>query len=199
LSRNEKWLDVPLQNFDASLIDLDIDPATAPEDYVRSMMDIMVLGFQTDITRVMSYMMAREDGMGFGDNFPKIALGLQGHHTISHDRATGHWENWGRLDRWYAQQFNYFLDKMKNTTDVYGPLLDNTLILYGSACSTTHNARNCPLILAGGSNLGVEHGAYTHFDEKKERLSNLFVSMLNKLDIETVRFSDSTGPLSAVL
>ena len=199
LSRNEKWLNIPLQDFDASLINLDIDPTTAPEDYVRSMMDIMVLGFQTDITRVMSYMMAREDGMGFGDNFPKIALGLQGHHTISHDRATGHWEDWGRLDRWYAKQFDYFLNKMKNTKDIYGSLLDNTLVLYGSACSTTHNARNCPLILAGGSKLGVQHGTYTQFDEKKERLSNLFVSMLNKLDVETVSFSDSTGPLSAIL
>jgi hypothetical protein len=199
LNRNEKWLDVPLKNFDASLINMDVDPTSAPEDYVRSMLDIMVLGFQTDNTRVMSYMMAREDGMGFGDNFPKIALGLQGHHTISHDRATGHWDDWGRLDRWYAKQFNYFLNKMKNTKDVYGSLLDNTLILYGSACSTTHNARNCPLILAGGSELGVEHGAYTQFDEKKERLSNLFVSMLNKLDVETVSFSDSTGPLSAIL
>jgi hypothetical protein len=199
LNRNEKWLDVPLKDFDASLINMDVDPTSAPEDYVRSMLDIMVLGFQTDNTRVMSYMMAREDGMGFGDNFPKIALGLQGHHTISHDRATGHWDDWGRLDRWYAKQFNYFLNKMKNTKDVYGSLLDNTLILYGSACSTTHNARNCPLILAGGSELGVEHGAYTQFDEKKERLSNLFVSMLNKLDVETVSFSDSTGPLSAIL
>lgn len=167
LNRNEKWLDVPLKDFDASLINMDVDPTSAPEDYVRSMLDIMVLGFQTDITRVMSYMMAREDGMGFGDNFPKIALGLQGHHTISHDRATGHWDDWGRLDRWYAKQFNYFLNKMKNTKDVYGSLLDNTLILYGSACSTTHNARNCPLILAGGSELGVEHGAYTQFDEKR--------------------------------
>ncbi len=196
LNRNEQWLDVPMKEFDASLINLDVDPTTAPEDYVRSMMDLMILGFQTDATRVISYMMAREDGMGFGDNFPKIALGLQGHHTISHDRATGHWEDWGRLDRWYAKQFAYFMDKMKNTKDVHGSLLDNTLILYGSSCSTTHNARNCPLILAGGSKLGLQHGTYTKFEEKEERLSNLFVSMLNKLDIETESFSDSTGKLS---
>ena len=196
LNRNEKWLDVPMEEFDSSLINLDVDPTSAPEDYVRSMMDLMILGFQTDATRVMSYMMAREDGMGFGDNFPKIALGLQGHHTISHDRVTGHWGDWGRLDRWYAKQFAYFINKMKNTKDIHGSLLDNTLILYGSACSTTHNARNCPLILAGGSDLGVKHGAYTKFEEKQERLSNLFVSMLNKLDIETESFSDSTGKLS---
>ena len=196
LNRNEQWLDIPMKEFDASLINLDVDPTTAPEDYVRSMMDLMILGFQTDATRVISYMMAREDGMGFGDNFPKIALGLQGHHTISHDKGTGHWEDWGRLDRWYAKQFAYFIDKMKNTKDVHGSLLDNTLILYGSACSTTHNARNCPLILAGGSKLGIQHGTYTKFEEKDERLSNLFVSMLNKLDIETESFSDSTGKLS---
>ena len=196
LNRNEQWLDVPMKDFDASLINLDVDPTAAPEDYVRSMMDLMILGFQTDATRVISYMMAREDGMGFGDNFPKIALGLQGHHTISHDRATGHWEDWGRLDRWYARQFAYFIDKMKNTKDVHGSLLDNTLILYGSACSTTHNARNYPLILAGGSKMGLQHGTYTKFEEKEERLSNLFVSMLNRLHIETEEFSDSTGRLS---
>jgi hypothetical protein len=196
LNRNEQWLDVPMKDFDASLINLDVDPTAAPDDYVRSMMDLMILGFQTDATRVISYMMAREDGMGFGDNFPKIALGLQGHHTISHDKATGHWEDWGRLDRWYARQFAYFIDKMKNTKDVHGSLLDNTLILYGSACSTTHNARNYPLILAGGSMMGLQHGTYTKFEEKEERLSNLFVSMLNRLDIETEQFSDSTGRLS---
>ena len=115
LVRNEKWLDIPMKDFDASLINLDVDPTSAPQDYVRSMMDLIVLGFQTDCTRVINYMMAREDGMGFVDNFPKIALGLQGHHTISHDVTTGHWEEWGRLDRWYSKQFSYFLDKMKNT------------------------------------------------------------------------------------
>lgn len=196
LTRNEKWLDVPMKEFDASLINLDVDPTAAPEDYVRSMMDLIILGFQTDATRVISYLMAREDGMGFGDNFPKIALGLQGHHTISHDKATGHWEDWGRLDRWYAKQFAYFINKMKNTKDIHGSLLDNTLILYGSACSTTHNARNYPLILAGGSKMGVNHGEYTVFDEKQERLSNLYLNMLNRLDVNTESFSDSTGKLS---
>ena len=199
LNRNERWLDIPMKDFDASLINLDVDPTSAPQDYVRSMMDLMILGFQTDATRVISYLMAREDGMGFGDNFPKIVLGLKGHHTISHDRATGHWEDWGRLDRWYAKQFAYFIEKMKNTQDLHGSLLDNTMILYGSACSTTHNARNYPLILAGGSKLGIEHGAFTKFDENKERLSNLYLNMLNRLDIEVDSFSDSTGKLSTTI
>ena len=83
-----------------------------------------------------------------------------------------------------TESMEFLLDKMKNTKDVHGSLLDNTLILYGSACSTTHNARNYPLILAAGSKMGLQHGTYTKFKEKEERLSNLFVSMFNRLDVE---------------
>ena len=55
LVRNEKWLDIPMKEFDASLLNLDVDPTSAPQDYVRSMMDLIVLGFQTDCTRVINY------------------------------------------------------------------------------------------------------------------------------------------------
>jgi hypothetical protein len=199
VKRNEKWLDIPMKEFDASLLNLDVAATLDPQAYLRSMLDLMVLGFQTDATRVMTYMMAREDGMGFGDNFPKLALGLRGHHSMSHDKSKGHWEDWGRYDQWLAKQFAYFIDKMKTTRDEHGSLLDNTLILYGSACSSTHNARNCPLILAGGSNLGAKHGTYTKFKEKEVPLSNLFVSMLNSVDVKTEQFSDSTGKLPAIL
>ncbi len=79
----------------------------------RSMMDLDDFGLSNHERYKSDYLHdgPGEDGMGFGDNFPKIALGLKGHHTISHDKATGHWEDWGRLDRWYAKQFAYFIDK----------------------------------------------------------------------------------------
>ena len=124
----------------------------------------MVLGFQTDATRVMTYMLGREDGMGFGDNFPRLTVGVnKGHHTISHDTHEGHWDEWGPFDRWYAEQFAYFVGRMQETGDEWGPLIDNTMMLYGSSCTTTHNARNYPLALVGGKNLGVRHGHYRRF------------------------------------
>lgn len=199
LQRNEQWLDIPMKAFDANHLRLDVDATVDPEAYIRATMDLMVLAFQTDLTRVLSYMIAREDGMGFGDNFPKLALGLKGHHGITHDKSSDHWADWGRYDQWLARQFAYFLKQMKNVTDEHGPILDNTLVLYGSACSSTHNARNYPLVLAGGSSLGAQHGSYTVFDEKHTPMSNLFVSMLNAVGVETERFSDSTGKLPAVL
>lgn len=198
VKRNEKWLEVPMKDFDASTLNLDVGAELDPDAYIRSMMDLIVLGFQTDSTRVITYMMAREDGMGYGDNFPKLALNLKGHHAISHDLSEGRWEHWGKYDRWLAGHFAYFLDKMKTTKDEHGTLLDNTLVLYGSACSSTHNANNCPLVLAGGSNMGLKHGAYTIFDEKKIHLSNLLLSMLNAVGVKMDTFSDSTGVLPAV-
>ncbi|MEQ8765101.1 MAG: DUF1552 domain-containing protein [Planctomycetota bacterium] len=221
IQRNEAWLDTPLKPFSAEHLELDPNPKADPAAYVRTTFDLMVLGFQTDATRVMTYMMAREDGMGFGDSWPRLTIGVnKGHHTISHDTFDGHFEEWGPLDRWYAEQFAYFVGRMKETKDEWGSLLDNTMALYGSSCSTTHNARNYPLALVGGQNLGVRHGHYTRYsksaiveanndplsgaliqDAKRRRADddlpcgNLLLSMLHALGIEEEQFADSTGPL----
>ena len=197
--RNKHWLDIPMKDFDADSLNFNVDAALDPQAYVRSTIDLMVLGFQTDMTRVMTYMMAREDGMGFGENFPRLSLGLKkGHHSISHDKSDGHWEDWGSYDAWLARQFAYFVKKMSETHDEHGPLLDNTMVLYGSACSSTHNARNYPLVLAGGEKMGLKHGGYHVFEEKDTPMSNLFVSMLNAANVPTESFSDSTGKLPAI-
>ena len=221
VERNERWLDTPMKPFSAEHLALDPDPKIDPGAYVRTMYDLMVLGFQTDATRVMSYMLAREDGMGFGDGWPRLAVGVErGHHTISHDTHKGHWDQWGPYDRWYAEQFAYFLGRMKETTDEWGPLLDNTMVLYGSSCTTTHNARNYPLALCGGRKLGVRLGHYTRFSRSamverqndpvtgalvtdvKRRFAeddlpaaHLFVGMLQALGIETSSFGGAEGPL----
>lgn len=191
IQRNETWLDVPLKDFSADHIDFAADANINPEAYIRTMMDLIVLAFQLDLTEVATYMMAREDGMGLGDAFPKLALGLKkGHHKISHDKSKGHWQEWGQYDQWLAGQFSYFLERMHNTQDEFGSLLDNTQVLYGSACSSTHNARNYPLILAGGKNMGLKHGQYHKFSEKVP-LSNLYLTMLQAAGVPTSRFADS--------
>ncbi|MCK5942722.1 MAG: hypothetical protein KAI24_12170, partial [Planctomycetes bacterium] len=126
------------------------------------------------------------------------ALGIKrGHHTISHDNHEGHWEQWGRYDRWHAEQFAYFVKRLAECEDEQGSLLDQTEVLYGSCCSTTHNARNLPLALVGGSQLGLKHGAYRKYDESVP-FSNVFVGMLNAVGIPTERFADSTGSMPEI-
>ena len=198
IRRNEAWLDRPLPPFDSSHLDLDIAPDVDPASYLRAMYDLIVLALQLDLTRVVTYMTGREDGMGFADQFPNRALGIKrGHHTISHDQHEGHWQQWGRYDRWHAEQFAYFLQRLEETMDERGALLDTTEVLYGSCCSTTHNARNLPLALCGGGKLGIRHGAYTKYDEDTP-FSNLFVGMLNAVGVPSASFADSTGTLPEI-
>jgi len=198
LRRNEAWLDRPLPKFDSSHVDLDIAPDVDPAAYLRSMYDLIALALQLDLTRVVTYMTGREDGMGFADSFPNRALGIKrGHHTISHDGHEGHWEQWGRYDRWHAEQFAHFVKRLDETEDERGSLLDQTQILYGSCCSTTHNARNLPLALLGGGRLGLQHGHYRKYDESTP-FSNVFVGMLNAVGVATERFADSTGGMPEI-
>ncbi|MDU0353656.1 DUF1552 domain-containing protein [Paraglaciecola aquimarina] len=198
IKRNEAWLDIPLKSVNTDHLDLMVDAKVDPQAYIRSMYDLMVLAFQLDLTEVISFMVSREDGMGVGDAYPILGLGLKkGHHAISHDKADGHWQEWGQYDQWLVSHFAYFVERMKNTEDEFGSLLDNTQIMYGSACSTTHNARNCPIILAGGKNMGLKHGSYTKFSESVP-LSNLYVNQLRAAGILTDTFSDSTDKMTGM-
>lgn len=221
IRRNESWLDTPIPEFDAGHLAFDAAAAADPAGYQKAMYDLMVLGLQLDLTRVMTYMLAREDGLGVGENWPRLAVGVErGHHTISHDTHDGHWDQWGPYDRWYAQNFSHLLKRLAETRDEHGPLLDSTMVLYGSACTTTHNARNYPTLLAGGRAMGVRLGHYTRFSrtamlesqnealtgapltDLKRRLgeddlpfANLLLSMLHALGVEAESFADSEGPL----
>lgn len=199
IARNEAWLDTPRVKVDGSGLDLDLAAEVDPQGYLRTMLDLMVLALQTDLTRVLTYMMAREDGMGFGENFPKLALGLKkGHHTISHDKADGHWAEWGAYDRWLTSQLAYFVERLRTVEDEHGPVLDNTLVLYGSACSSTHNAVNYPLVLAGGKNLGVQSRGFVRTVEETP-MSNLLLTLLRTVGVDSSGFSDSTGNADELL
>lgn len=200
VKRNEQWLDRPLKSFDSSHVDFDIAAKNDPKAYLQSMFDLITLAFQIDLTRVVTFQMAREDGMGVSDGFPNNAVGIKaGHHKLSHDKGKDRWKNWGTYDKWLNERVAEFFQKLNNTSDEHGPLLDNTLVLYGSACSNSHNARNYPLILAGGNRFGaIQHGEYTVFDEKHHHACDLFLSMLRSVDVQVDSFGDSTGPLPKI-
>ena len=107
-------------------------------------------------------------------------------------------EHWAEYDRYLAEQFAYFLSRMSAVREREERLLDDTLVLYGSGTSTTHNARNYPLILAGGKNLGLKHGRF--LKQKEERpLGDLFVTMLHRLDIPVKSFADNASEFTELV
>lgn len=156
-----------------------------PNRYIRSMLDLIVLAYQADLTRVITYMMGREDGIGLAEHFPKSILGQNmGHHEITHSMSMKKFELWGKYDRWMAGHLAYLIDRLRRTRDEYGSILDSTIVTYGSASSTRHNARNCPTIVAGGESFGLKHGAYSVYEEHTHCLSRLFTTMLATAGIE---------------
>src|SRR4051812_14376360 len=164
LQRSQEWLGRALPQVDRGSVNLDVSPR-GPTDYIRTMLDLIVLAFETDTTRVAAYQICAEDGVGVCDRFPSIlGIGSGGHHGLSHDNNS---LNWARYDRFLAEQFAYFLNRLASSHEGDARLLDNTMALYGSGTSTTHNARNYPTILVGGSNLGLRHGRF--IKEQTER------------------------------
>ncbi len=193
----EKWQDVPLKKFDTKHIDL---AATVkdPKKYIQGMLDLMALAFEIDITRVANYMLVREDNLGIGTHFSTTLFGYKDHHRMSHGKDEKTYKNWTQYDQFLSRQLKHLLDRLSESKDESGSLLDNTIVLYGSSTSTNHDAVNCPVILAGGKNMGLKHGRYIKFDEKKKRLSDLFVSMQNALGIESEKFSDSKSNIEEI-
>ena len=195
IQRMESWLTKPKAEVDEASISLDATSSTM-QDYVRATYDLMFHAFQTDTTRVITHMLGIEGGGSKTDHFPE-ALGLKSHHALSHRKGCD-FSDWGKWDQFMNQNFAYFLDRLKNAQEGDGTVLDRSLILYGCTTSTTHLAKNYPLILAGGGKLGIRHGQFRKFDETKVRLADLFVSMMNALDVPTRQFGDSTGNLDEI-
>jgi hypothetical protein len=194
LTRAQDWLARALPQVDRSAINLDVSPR-GPTDYIRTMLNLIVLALETDTTRVAAYQMCAEDGVGICDRFPTI-LGIGGgHHSLSHDNNQA---PWARYDRYLAEQFAYFLGRLASIREGDQRLLDNTMALFGSGTSNTHNARNYPTILAGGKNLGLRHGSF--IKQRAERpLGDLYVTMLRRYGIPVRSFAESASEFSEIL
>ena len=117
-------------------------------------------------------------------------------HNISHQRTD--YQQWSTYSRFLVEQHAWFLERLNSVEEGEGTLLDKTMVLYGCCTSETHVTRNYPLILAGGSRLGFKHGQYRQFSEDVP-LSNLFLTMLQKMDVPVESFKDSTGPMTEIL
>jgi len=196
LIASERWIDIPLKKQDYSHLNLDITNEGDPAEYYRNMFDLMALAFDADITRSITFMLNREDGMGISDTFP-LKLGLsKTHHNLSHATDKEGQQQFAKYDLFLSHRIADFLARMNGYQDRNGSVLDNTIVLFGSGASTTHNSHNLPTLVAGGANMGLKHGIYWR-GEGETRMSNVHVSILRALGVEQESFSDSTGTVSS--
>lgn len=192
IEASERWIDIPLKKQDYSGLKLDASSEDkTPHDFYRVMFDLVTLAFDADITRSVAFMLTREDGMGISDTFP-VKLGLShGLHKLSHAEDRQGQLDFAKFDLFLSEQIAYFLQRMQATKDARGTLLDNTIVLFGSGASTTHNSTNLPTLLAGGANMGLQHGQHLRWKDGM-RMSNLYLSILKSMKIPEASFADST-------
>ncbi|MEZ6059548.1 MAG: DUF1552 domain-containing protein [Planctomycetaceae bacterium] len=194
LEASERWIDIPLKQQDFSHLKLDVTTEGEPAEYYRNMFDLIALAFDADITRSVAFMLNREDGMGISDTFP-LKLGLsRTHHNLSHAGDPDGQLQFAKFDLFLSQQIAGFLERLQSYSDQQATVLENTIVLFGSGASTTHNPTNLPTLIAGGSNMGLNHGTYWRRDETP--LCNLYLSILHAMGIPETSFGDSTGPLT---
>lgn len=167
------------------------------EDYVQVMFDMMVLAFQTDSTRIATFLLANE---GSNRPFPEIGI-AEGHHSLTHHmNKQDMMDKVAQIDLWYVKQFARFLQKMESTKDVDGSsLLHNSMIVYGSgnADGNRHTHTNLPVVLAGAGGGTLTPGRFAKFGALP--MSNMLLGLAGRMGAGNVeRLGDSTARLDAI-
>jgi len=177
-------------------------PAGIPREYaehIRLMFDMMVMAFQTDSTRISSFMLAHD---GSNRNFNEVGVS-QGHHSLSHHgNKDSNLDKLAKIDKFYMEQFAYFLKRLKQAKDVSGrSVLENSMIVYGSGLcdGNRHQHYNLPIIMAGHGGGTIKPGRHVELNHRdKTPMANLFVSMMQRMGISDPDFGDSNGSLEAI-
>jgi hypothetical protein len=170
-------------------------PNGAPKDFAehaRLMFDIMALGFQSDTTRIATFMLTNG---GSGRSYPEIGV-TGGHHELSHHgRDESKISGIRKINVYHMTQFAYFLDKLKAVKEGKGTLLDNCMIMYGSCIGDgdRHNHNDLPIVLAGSGGGTIRTGRVV--PSCRGNLCDLYLGMLARMGVEVPTFGDSSGKM----
>jgi hypothetical protein len=173
-------------------------PAGMPEDYdeyCKLMFDLQLLAWQTDMTRVCTFVMARESSTR---SFPQIGV-PDSHHPLSHHQNNS--EKLARLAKvnaYHLKQLSYFVEKLKATKEGDGTLLDSSMILYGSGMSdgNLHVPTDVPTLLVSGRNFDVKGAQYVQAPPGRTPLANLHLTIMDKFNCRMENYGDATGQLN---
>jgi hypothetical protein len=166
-------------------------PATF-EEHAKLMLDLQVLAYQTDMTRVITFMFGREFS---GRTYPEIGV-LEGHHPLSHHlNDPVRLAMQAKVNTYHVSMFAYYLDKLRATKDGDGSLLDHTLLMYGSGMSNgnVHDQTNLPILLVGGRDQRIKGGRHLMYNG--DCSANLLVTVMDKLGLPVARVGQSQGAL----
>lgn len=199
VDRLTQWVDVPKATVDSHDLQLSSQPGNAHDRpmWIDVMMELNYLAFATDTTRVITFEWSREAG-GFGG-------GGENHHELSHHGGDpGMLKRLAEIDRFHVSRLTRFLDFLKRTQEGGGTMLDHTVIVFGSGMNSgetgDHSPKNLPLLVAGGKAFGFQHGQHlAHPQDSHPPLSNVLLSVAQKMGVDSGEFADATGTLTGLV
>jgi hypothetical protein len=166
------------------------------EEHTKLMSDLIVIAYQTDMTRVITYMLARE-----GSNRSYREIGVpDGHHSMSHHMLDEQkMVKLQKIDQFHTKAFAYLLGRMQATPDGDGTLLDHSMMIYGSSIrdGNTHDHYDLPLVLAGGKSVNIKGGQHVQY-KPLTPMTNFLLGMLDRVDIHADSLGDSTGKVDVM-
>jgi hypothetical protein len=180
-------------------VDVPVSPRGIPDDFVehtKLMFDLMTIAFQADITRISTFMMAREVSYR---TFPMLGISEAFHPASHHQNSAERLAQLSKIQTFHVSLWSYLLEKLRATPDGDGNLLDHSLLLYGGAMSNSnvHNHSPLPIVVAGGANGKMKGGRHVKYPENTP-MANLLMTFLEKAGIPQDSVGDSTGDLSEI-
>lgn len=196
VSRLEAWIDVPKPTVESRDLQLNSQPGNGHDRpmWIDVMLELTYLAFVTDTTRVVSFEWSREAGGygGAGEN----------HHELSHHGGDAKMlDGLARIDQFHLERLARHLDFLKATEEAGKSMLDHISVVYGSGMNSgeggDHSPKNLPLLVAGGMAWGVKHGQHVAFDQDKHPpLANVWLTLAQKMGVESDKFQDASGTLT---
>ena len=199
VERLVSWVDVPKPAVDPKDLQLGNQPGNAHDRpmWLDVMLELSYLAFLTDTTRVIAFEWSREAG-GYGG-------GGENHHELSHHGGDADMlKKLATIDRFHLERLGRFLKFLKSTSDGDGTMLDHTMVLFGSGMNSgaggEHSPKNLPTLVAGGHKLGLKHGQHIALDPHNHPpMSNLLLTLAQRMGSNTEKFRDSNGTLTALI
>ncbi len=191
IQRAEAQVDQPLPDIAAPL-----GIPTSFDEHAKLMFDLQVLAYQTDLTRVVSFMLSREYS---GRTYPEIGVPEAHHPTSHHQNDPDKLAKLARINTYHISLLAYYLEKLRATPDGDGSLLDHVMVLYGAGLSdgNRHSSENLPILLAGGGGGTLDCGRHVQCADPTP-MSNLHVTLMDKLGLPVERFGTSTGGIETL-
>jgi len=204
----DKILDQGRPKFDEAAVRLQPQGKNTMKEHIEMLMDLIVLAFQTDMTRVITHCLGGEGGPNYDDykDWSKLAgAPLRGAHDVHHkgsgERGADNPDTkvLGHRDLMLCTSFARLIDKLKAVPAHDGTLLDHTVLLLGGSQVSSHSGGNFPMLLAGGKKLGFKHGQHLKWPGSTKPASDLYLTILQQLGCPEKSFKESTGPISELL